>query len=49
MIAKMGKRQQDNGSYQLLYKQIDDVIFAKIYLSSEGTIVVKEGRIGKRA
>ena len=48
MIAKIGKRKQDNGSYQLLYKQIDDAIFAKIYLSSEGTIFVKEGRIGKR-
>ena len=48
MIAKMGKRKQDNRSYQLLYKQIDDAIFAKIYLSSEGTIVVKEGRIGQR-
>jgi len=48
MIAKMGKRKQDDGSYQLLYKQIDDAIFAKIYLSSEGTIVVKEGRIGQR-
>ena len=48
MIAKMGKRKQDNGSYQLLYKQIDDAIFAKIYLSSEGTIVVKEGLIGQR-
>jgi hypothetical protein len=48
MIAKMGKRKQDNGNYQLLYKQIDDAIFAKIYLSSEGTIVVKEGRIGQR-
>ena len=48
MIAKIGKRKQDNGSYQLLYKQIDDAIFAKIYLSSEGTIVVKEGRIGQR-
>ena len=32
----------------MLYKQIDDAIFAKIYLSSEGTIVVKEGRIGQR-
>ena len=48
MIAKMGKRKQDDGSVQLLYKQIDDAIFAKIYLSSEGTIVVKEGRIGQR-
>ena len=48
MIAKIGKRKQDNGNYQLLYKQIDDAIFAKIYLSSEGTIVVKEGRIGQR-
>ena len=48
MIAKMGKRKQDDCSYQLLYKQIDDAIFAKIYLSSEGTIVVKEGRIGQR-
>ena len=48
MISKMGKRKQDNGSYQLLYKQIDDAIFAKICLSSEGTIVVKEGRIGQR-
>ena len=48
MIAKMGKRKQDNGSFQLLYKQIDDAIFAKIYLSSEGTIIVKEGRIGQR-
>ena len=48
MIAKMGKRKQDNGTYQLLYKQIDDAIFAKIYLSSEGTIVAKEGRIGQR-
>ena len=48
MIAKMGKRKQDDGSYQLLYKQIDDAIFAKIYLSSEGTIVVKEGHIGQR-
>ena len=48
MIAKMGKRKQDDGSYQLLYKQVDDAIFAKIYLSSEGTIVVKDGRIGQR-
>ena len=48
MVAKMGKRKQDDGTYQLLYKQIDDAIFAKIYLSSEGTIVVKEGRIGQR-
>ena len=48
MIAKLGKHKQDDGSYQLLYKQIDDAIFAKIYLSSEGTIVVKEGRIGQR-
>ena len=48
MIAKMGKRKQDKGSYQLLYKQVDHAIFAKIYLSSEGTIVVKEGRIGQR-
>ena len=48
MIAKMGKRKQENGIYQLLYKQIDDAIFAKIYFSSEATIVVKEGRIGKR-
>ena len=48
MIAKMGKRKQDDGSYQLLYKQDDDAIFAKIYLSSEGTIVVKNGRIGQR-
>ena len=40
MIAKIGKRKQDNGNYQLLYKQIDDAIFAKIYLSSQGTIVV---------
>ena len=29
MIAKMGKRKQDNCSYQLLYKMIDDAIFAK--------------------
>ena len=48
MIAKLGKHKQDDGSYQLLYKQIEDAIFAKIYLSSEGTIVVKEGRIGQR-
>lgn len=48
MIARIGKRKQDNGNYQLLYKQIDDAIFAKIYLSSEGTVVAKEGRIGKR-
>jgi hypothetical protein len=48
MIAKMGKRKQDDGTYQLLYKHVDDAIFAKIYLSSEGTIVVKEGRIGQR-
>ena len=48
MIAKMGKRKQDDGSYQLLYKQVDDAIFAKIYLSSEGTIVVKDGCIGQR-
>ena len=48
MIAKLGKRKQDDGSYQLMYKQIDDAIFAKIYLSSEGTLVVKEGRIGQR-
>ena len=44
MIAKLGKRKQDDGSYQLMYKQIDGAIFAKIYLSSEGTIVVKGGR-----
>ena len=48
MIAKMGKRKQDDGSYQLLYKQVDDAIFSKIYLSSEGNIVVKDGRIGQR-
>ena len=48
MIAKLGKRKQDDGSNQLIYKQIDDAIFAKIYLSSEGTLVVKEGRIGQR-
>ena len=48
MIARMGKRKQDDGSYQLLYKLIDDAIFAKIYLAAEGTIVVKEGRIGRR-
>ena len=48
MIAKMGKRKQDDGSYQLLYKQVDDAIFAKIYLSSEGSIVVKDGHIGQR-
>ena len=44
----MGKRKQDDGTYQLLYKPVDDAIFAKIYLSSEGTIVVKESRIGQR-
>ena len=38
MIAKMGKRKQDDGTYQLLYKQDDDAIFAKIYLSSEGNM-----------
>ena len=48
MIAKMGKRKQDDGTYQLLYKHVDGAIFARIYLSSEGTIVVKEGRIGQR-
>ena len=48
MIARMGKRKHDDGSYQLLYKLIDDAIFAKIYLAAEGTIVVKEGRIGRR-
>jgi len=44
----MGKRKQDDGTYQLLCKHVHDAIFAKIYLSSEGTIVVKEGRIGQR-
>ena len=48
MIAKLGKRKQDDGSYQLQYKQIDDAIFAKIYLAAEGTIVVKGGRNGQR-
>ena len=48
MIAKIGKRKQDNGNYQLLYKQMDDAFSAKIYFSSQGIIVVKEGRIGKR-
>ena len=48
MNAKIGKRKQYNGNYQLLYKQMDDAILAKIYLSSEETIVVKEGRIGQR-
>ena len=38
IIAKMGKRKQDDGTYQLLYKQDDDAIFAKIYLSSEGNM-----------
>ena len=38
MIAKMGKRKQDDGTYQLLYKQDDDAIFAKIYLPSEGNM-----------
>ena len=44
----MGKRKQDDGTHQLLCKHVHDAIFAKIYLSSEGTIVVKEGRIGQR-
>jgi hypothetical protein len=38
MIAKKGKRKQDGGTYQLLYKQDDDAIFAKIYLPSEGNM-----------
>ena len=45
MIAKIGKRKQDNGNYQLLYKQIDDAIFAKIYLAAE---VVGVKRFAKR-
>ena len=48
MLAKMVKRKQDDGSYQLQYKQIDDAIFAKIYLAADGTIVVKGGRIVQR-
>lgn len=48
MIAKMGKRKQDDGTYQLLYKHVDDAIFAKIYLAADGTTVVKGGRIGQR-
>ena len=48
MIARMGKRKQDDGTQQLLYNHVDDAIFAKIYVSPEGTIVVKEGRIGQR-
>jgi len=48
MIAKLSKRNQDVGCYQLLYKQVNDAIFAKIYLASEGIIVVKEGRVGQR-
>jgi hypothetical protein len=38
MIARMGKRKQDDGSYQLLYKLIDDAIFAKIYLAAAGLL-----------
>ena len=44
----MGKRKQDDGTYQLLCKHVHDAIFAKIYFSSEGAIVMKEGCIGQR-
>jgi hypothetical protein len=36
MLAKMGKRIQDDGSYQLQYKQIDDAIFAKFTWQQRG-------------
>ena len=38
MIARMGKRKHDDGSYQLLYKLIDDAIFAKIYWQQRGLL-----------
>jgi predicted transcriptional regulator len=45
VIVKMERRIKDEGGYQLLYKQIDDEIFSKIYLSSAGTMVLKERRV----
>ena len=36
MIAKLGKHKQDDGSYQLLYKQIDDAIFTKFICHQRG-------------
>ena len=48
LIAKMVRRHQDEGCYQLLYKQVDDEIFVKIYLASDDIIVVKDGCVGQR-
>ena len=48
LIAKMVRRHQDEGCYQLLYKQVDDEIFVKIYLASDNIIVVKDGCVGQR-
>ena len=47
MIAKMGKRKQDDSSYQLLYKQIDD-LFCKDLLVIRGDYRRERGRIGQR-
>ena len=48
MIAKVRRRDQRQGCYQLLSKQADDVIYVKIYLASENVIIVKDGRVGER-
>ena len=38
LIAKMGKRKQDDGSFQLLYKQIDDAILQKFTCHQRGLL-----------
>ena len=48
MIAKVIWRDQHQGCYQLLYKQVDDAIYVKIYLASQNVIIVNDGRVGER-
>ena len=48
MIAKVIRRDQHQGCYQLLYKQVDDAIYVKIYLASQNVIIVNDGRVGER-
>ena len=45
MIAKLGKRKQDDGSNQLIYKQIDDAIFAKFICHQRGLSSSKRGAL----
>jgi hypothetical protein len=41
IIAKMGKRKQDDGTYQLLYKHVDDAILQKFTCHQRGLSLSK--------